>query len=91
MNRKLLFASAAALAAALCALPAAVSASPSNGLPTLTLALTKNTVKVGGSEVSGAVNVVTTVTGEKSDGPVLFLLKRGHNRRVRQGRLKTRP
>jgi hypothetical protein len=47
-------------------------------LPTLTLALTKNTVTVGGgSMVSGAVNVVTTVTGEKSDTPILILLKPG--------------
>jgi hypothetical protein len=48
-----------------------------SSLPTLTLALTKNTVTVGGSEVSGAVNIVSTVTGEKSDGPVLILLKPG--------------
>jgi hypothetical protein len=48
-----------------------------SSLPTLTLALTKNTVTVGGSEVSGAVNVVTTVTGEASDDPGLVLLKPG--------------
>jgi hypothetical protein len=46
-------------------------------LPTLTLALTKNTITVGGSEVSGAVNIVTTVTGESNDSPGLFLLKPG--------------
>jgi len=46
-------------------------------LPTLTLALTKNTITVGGSEVSGAVNIVTTVTGESNDSPALFLLKPG--------------
>jgi hypothetical protein len=48
-----------------------------SSLPTLTLALTPKTVTVGGSMVSGAVNVVTTVTGEKSDGPGLILLKPG--------------
>ncbi len=46
-------------------------------LPTLTLALTKNTVTVGGSEVSGAVNIVTTVSGEASGSPALILLKPG--------------
>ena len=46
-------------------------------LPTLTLALTKNTITVGGSEVSGTVNIVTTVTGESNDSPGLFLLKPG--------------
>src|ERR1700735_3693282 len=48
-----------------------------SSLPTLTLALTKNTVTVGGSEVSGAVNVVSTVKGEASDDPGLVLLKPG--------------
>jgi hypothetical protein len=46
-------------------------------LPTLTLALTKNTITVGGSEVAGAVNITTTVTGEASDGPTLLLLRPG--------------
>jgi hypothetical protein len=48
-----------------------------SSLPTLTLTLTKNTVTVGGSEVSGAVNVVSTVNGEASDDPGLVLLKPG--------------
>jgi hypothetical protein len=46
-------------------------------LPTLKLALTKNTVTVGGPKVSGAVDVVTTVSGEASDSPTLILLKPG--------------
>ena len=46
-------------------------------LPTLTIALTKNTVTVGGAKVSGAVNIVSTVSGEASDGPGLILLKPG--------------
>jgi hypothetical protein len=46
-------------------------------LPTLTLTLTKNTITVGGSKVSGAVNIETTVSGEASDSPTLILLKPG--------------
>jgi hypothetical protein len=46
-------------------------------LPTLTLTLTKNTITVGGAEVSGAVNIVSTVRGEQSDNPGLVLLKPG--------------
>jgi hypothetical protein len=48
-----------------------------SSLPTLTLALTKNTITVGGDEVSGAVNIVSTVSGEPSDSPTLFLLRPG--------------
>jgi hypothetical protein len=46
-------------------------------LPTLTLALTKNNITVGGAEVSGAVNIVSTVSGESSDHPTLLLLRPG--------------
>jgi hypothetical protein len=46
-------------------------------LPTLNLALTKNTITVSGAEVSGGVNVVSTVSGEASDNPTLILLKPG--------------
>lgn len=53
--------------------PAVAAAS----LPTLTLAVTKNTITVGGSTVSGAVNVAITVTGEPEDNPALILLKPG--------------
>jgi hypothetical protein len=48
-----------------------------SSLPTLTLSVTKNAVTVGGAEVSGAVNVAMTVTGEASDQPSLILLKPG--------------
>jgi hypothetical protein len=48
-----------------------------SSLPTLTLALTKNAITVGGAEVSGAVNIVSTVSGEPSDSPSLFLLRPG--------------
>ena len=46
-------------------------------LPTLTLTLTTNTITVGGSKVSGAVDVETTVSGEASDSPALIQLKPG--------------
>ena len=78
MKRSILVAAAlsvAALASGLVLMTASSVAASS--LPTLTLALTKNTITVGGSEVSGAVNIVSTVKGEQSDGPALFLLKPG--------------
>jgi hypothetical protein len=46
-------------------------------LPTLTLALTKTSVTVGGTLQSGAVNVVATGTGTKEAAAVLFQLKPG--------------
>ena len=46
-------------------------------LPTLTLNVTKSSITVGGQKVSGAVNVVTTISGEASDSPTLILLKPG--------------
>jgi hypothetical protein len=68
------------LAVAAAAAGLALTAAPSvaaTALPTLTLALTANTITVGGSEVSGAVNIVSTVSGEASDTPTLILLKPG--------------
>lgn len=56
---------------------AAKSASATSSLPTLTLALTGKSVSVGGSTVSGAVNVVTTVTGEKQGQAALVRLNPG--------------
>ncbi|HEY5317520.1 MAG TPA: hypothetical protein VIJ20_06035 [Solirubrobacteraceae bacterium] len=52
-------------------------ASAANVLPTLTMALNGKTVVVGGTVVSGAVNIQTTVTGEAQGGPGLVLLKPG--------------
>ena len=46
-------------------------------LPTLTLALTKSSITVGGVTQSGAVNVVATATGVKEASVILFLLKPG--------------
>lgn len=78
MKRSVLTAAALSVATVAVALIAMTASSVAAGtLPTLTLALTKNTITVGGSEVSGAVNIVTTVTGESNDSPGLFLLKPG--------------
>lgn len=78
MKRSLFVSTALGLAAVGSILVLMTASSVAAGtLPTLTLALTKNTVTVGGSEVSGAVNIVTTVSGEASDSPALILLKPG--------------
>jgi hypothetical protein len=55
----------------------AVGAAQAATLPSITLALTKTTVTVGGTLQSGGVNVVSTATGTKEASPVLFLLKPG--------------
>ncbi len=55
----------------------ASAAGTSSSLPTLTLALNGKSVTVGGSTVSGAVNVVTTVTGVPAGEPTLFRLNPG--------------
>ncbi len=46
-------------------------------LPTLTLTITKSSITVGGATQSGGVNVVSTATGVKEAGAILFLLKPG--------------
>jgi len=55
----------------------ATSSVAAGSLPTLRLALTKNTITIGGSKVSGAVDVVTTVKGEPFDSPTLIRLMPG--------------
>jgi hypothetical protein len=78
IKRCILVAVAVGCAAVASGLVLVTAASTAAGtLPTLTLTLTKNTITVGGSEVSGAVNVVTTVKGEASDSPGLLALKPG--------------
>jgi hypothetical protein len=78
MKRSVLTAAALSVATVAVGLIAMTASSvAASTLPTLTLTLTKNTITVGGSEVSGAVNIVTTVTGESNDSPGLFLLKPG--------------
>ena len=54
----------------------ASTAKTASTLPTLTLGLSGGTVTVGGSEVSGAVNVTTTVTGKPGE-PALVRLNNG--------------
>ena len=56
---------------------AAVGSAQASTLPTLTLALTKTSVTIGGSLQSGAVNVVATATGTKEAAAILFQLKPG--------------
>jgi hypothetical protein len=46
-------------------------------LPTLTLTINSSSVTVGGTPQSGAVNVVTSATGVKEAGAILFQLKPG--------------
>src|ERR1700677_3917023 len=78
MKRAALAALATSIAVVASGLVLATAPSVAAGsLPTLTLALTKNTVTVGGAQVAGAVNIVTTVTGERSDAPALLLLRPG--------------
>jgi hypothetical protein len=56
---------------------AAGSAAAASTLPTLSLTVTASSITVGGATQSGAVNVVTTATGLKEAGVLLFLLKPG--------------
>lgn len=55
----------------------AASASSASSLPTITVALNGKSVTIGGSTVSGAVNVVTTTSHEAAGGTFLFLLNSG--------------
>jgi hypothetical protein len=55
----------------------AVASAQATTLPTLTLALTKTSITVGGATQSGAVNIVSTGTGVKEGSAILFLLKPG--------------
>ncbi|MGD1056712.1 MAG: hypothetical protein ABR992_04785 [Solirubrobacteraceae bacterium] len=47
-------------------------------LPTLTLALTKSSITVGGTTQSGAVNVVSSDSGVKEGLTILFAIKPGY-------------
>jgi hypothetical protein len=53
------------------------SAAAASTLPTLSLTATASSITVSGATQSGAVNVVTTATGVKEAGVLLFLLKPG--------------
>ena len=70
MNKRMLRATlaAGAMLAVASSLTSAVAAQAST-LPTLTIALTKSSITVGGTTQSGAVNVVSTATGVKEGAP----------------------
>ncbi len=53
------------------------AAAASSTLPTLSLTITNSSITVTGAAQSGAVNVVSTATGVKEAGAILFLLKPG--------------
>ena len=55
----------------------AMAAAPASTLPTVTIAITPSSITVGGALQSGAVNIVSTATGVKEAGVILFLLKPG--------------
>jgi hypothetical protein len=55
----------------------AADAAQAATLPTLTLSINASSVTVGGTLQSGGVNVVSTATGVKEAGAILFLLKPG--------------
>jgi hypothetical protein len=55
----------------------AVTSAQASTLPTLTIALTKTAVTLGGTPQSGGVNVVSTATGTKEAAAVLFQVKPG--------------
>ena len=66
---------AAAGALALASSPAA--ASSSEGLPVLTVNMSGSAITVGGSQVSGAVTVRSTVSGERQGTAILVRLNKG--------------
>lgn len=74
-------ATVAAVASAGCAFGAfGITASPAGAatLPTLTLTLTGKSVAVGGQTVSGAVNVLTSVSGERQGSAALIRFNPGY-------------
>lgn len=55
----------------------ATAGAAGSGLPTMTIALNGSSIHVGGSLVSGAVDVVSTTTGVRDAEPTLFRLDPG--------------
>ena len=68
---------AVALVGAIVAAMAASSAPGSSSLPTITIAMDKTSITVGGALESGAVDVRSTTTIESWGGPALFRLDPG--------------
>lgn len=77
MKRVALLACIVGCAAGLSLYLLAGGASAQSTLPTMTLTLTGTSISVGGTPVSGAINVVSTVSGEKQGEPTLVYLKPG--------------
>jgi hypothetical protein len=75
--RRVVFAALLATSLTLAGGLTAMAAVPASTLPTVSIAITKTSVTVGGTLQSGAVNVVSTATGVKEAGTILFLLKPG--------------
>src|SRR6478752_4115248 len=71
--------SAIIAAGALLAFAAGLTATSARAaaLPTVSVAITPSSITVGGALQSGGVNVVSTATGTKEAGTLLFLLKPG--------------
>jgi hypothetical protein len=68
---------AAAAVTLLVSAPGASGASASAAMPTINLAMTGKTITVSGQMTSGAVNIVSTLTGAKQAEPTLLYLKPG--------------
>jgi len=83
----------ASILAAACVLSLAgglLAAGPAqaSALPTATLTLTKSSITLAGVTQSGAYNVLSTGTGFKENGAILFLLKPGVSTAEAEGILK---
>jgi hypothetical protein len=73
-----LFTAVALTGAAAAAIVAPASgAAKAGALPTITLSMTGKSISVGGTPVSGAVNITSTTTGVRDAEPTLFYVKPG--------------
>lgn len=77
MKKSMLRATLGIAVLALASSLALAGAAQSSTLPTLTLALTKSSITVGGTTQSGAVNVVSTDSGVKEGLTILFAINPG--------------
>ena len=78
MRRSALAAATLSVAAAASGLALTTATSvAASSLPTMTITMTPKAITVRGAEVSGAVDITTTVRGESSDSPTMVRLKPG--------------
>lgn len=77
MKRTALGAAALSIAAVASGLVLTTSAVAAGSLPTLKITMTPKTITARGDHDSGAVEINTVVTGEKSDSPTMVRLKPG--------------